>query len=99
MNTSLTRKKFLTNSGIAVAGMLCGCDVLRAQPGTEKPELRPEPRATQQPHTPLRRYKHCAASTRQRSYADSSGYVLGLGLRGQRMREISEDCTLSLRGD
>ena len=34
MNTSLTRKKFLTNSGIAVAGMLCGRDVLRAQPGT-----------------------------------------------------------------
>src|SRR5260370_34811909 len=34
MNTSLTRKKFLINSGIAVAGMLCGRDVLRAQPGT-----------------------------------------------------------------
>src|SRR5207248_2980630 len=34
MNTSLTRKKFLVNSGIAVAGMLCGRDVLRAQPGT-----------------------------------------------------------------
>src|SRR5437879_11147288 len=34
MNTSLTRKKFLINSGIAVAGTLCGRDVLRAQPGT-----------------------------------------------------------------
>jgi hypothetical protein len=34
MNTWLTRKKFLINSGIAVAGMLCGRDVLRAQPGT-----------------------------------------------------------------
>jgi len=34
MNTSLTRKKFLINSGIAVAGMLYGRDVLRAQPGT-----------------------------------------------------------------
>ena len=34
MNTSLTRKKFLSNSAIAVAGMLCGRDVLRAQPGT-----------------------------------------------------------------
>ncbi len=34
MNTSLTRKKFLINSGIAVAGMLCGRGVLRAQPGT-----------------------------------------------------------------
>ena len=33
MNTSLTRKKFLINSGIAVAGMLCGRGVLRAQPG------------------------------------------------------------------
>ncbi len=34
MNTSLTRKKFLINSGIAVAGFLCGRGVLRAQPGT-----------------------------------------------------------------
>src|SRR6267378_3081115 len=34
MNTSLTRKRFLINSGIAVAGMLCGRGVLRAQPGT-----------------------------------------------------------------
>ena len=34
MNRSLTRKKFLINSGIAVAGMLCGRGVLRAQPGT-----------------------------------------------------------------
>src|SRR6059058_696426 len=34
MNTSLRRKKFLINSGIAVAGMLCGRDVLHAQPGT-----------------------------------------------------------------
>src|SRR5256885_16961086 len=33
MITSLTRKKFLINSGIAVPGMLCGRDVLRAQPG------------------------------------------------------------------
>ena len=34
MITSLTRKKFLINSGIAVAGMLCGRGVLSAQPGT-----------------------------------------------------------------
>src|SRR5438270_13762566 len=34
MNTSLTRKKFLINSGIAVAGFICGRGVLRAQPGT-----------------------------------------------------------------
>jgi hypothetical protein len=34
MNASFTRKRFLINSGIAVAGMLCGRDVLHAQPGT-----------------------------------------------------------------
>src|SRR5437667_11228624 len=34
MNRSLTRKKFLINSSIAVAGMLFGRGVLRAQPGT-----------------------------------------------------------------
>jgi hypothetical protein len=34
MNRSLTRKKFLINSGIAAAGVLCGRGVLRAQPGT-----------------------------------------------------------------
>jgi hypothetical protein len=33
MKTSLTRKKFLINSGIAVAGVLCGRGALRAQPG------------------------------------------------------------------
>jgi len=34
MNTSLTRKKFLINSGIAVAGFISGRGVLQAQPGT-----------------------------------------------------------------
>src|SRR5258708_1644792 len=34
MNTSLTRKKFLINSGIAVAGIFFGRGVLRGQPGT-----------------------------------------------------------------
>src|SRR4026207_1259170 len=34
MNISLTRKKFLINSGIAVAGIIGGRKVLRAQPGT-----------------------------------------------------------------
>src|ERR1700724_3919543 len=42
MNTSLTRKKFLINSGIAVAGMLCGRDVLRAHPGTTSPAPSPQ---------------------------------------------------------
>jgi hypothetical protein len=37
MNRSLTRKRFLINSGIAVAGVLCGRSVLRAQPGTTAP--------------------------------------------------------------
>src|SRR4030095_3901377 len=47
MNTSLTRKKFLINSGIAVAGMLCGRDVLRAQPGTTGlvPSTAPSPQS------------------------------------------------------
>ena len=37
MNTTLTRKKFLINSGVAMAGFLCGRGVLRAQPGTTAP--------------------------------------------------------------
>src|ERR1700760_2562237 len=43
MNTSLTRKRFLINSGIAVAGMLCGRGVLRAQPGTNASVPSPAP--------------------------------------------------------
>jgi hypothetical protein len=34
MNRSLTRKRFLINSGVAIAGILCGRGVLRSQPGT-----------------------------------------------------------------
>jgi hypothetical protein len=34
MNRSLSRKRFLINSGVAIAGMLCGRGVLRSQPGT-----------------------------------------------------------------
>lgn len=34
MNTALTRKRFLINSGVAIAGILCGRGVLRSQPGT-----------------------------------------------------------------
>ena len=37
MDTSLTRKKFLINSGIALAGVLCGRTALQAQPGTAAP--------------------------------------------------------------
>src|ERR1700756_3431580 len=48
MNTSLTRKKFLINSGIAVASMLCGRNVLRAQPGTTAliPSPAPSPQSS-----------------------------------------------------
>jgi hypothetical protein len=34
MNRSLTRKRFLINSGVAIAGILCGRGVLRSQPGS-----------------------------------------------------------------
>ena len=34
MDTSFTRKKFLINSGIALAGVFCGRTALQAQPGT-----------------------------------------------------------------
>jgi hypothetical protein len=37
MNTSLTRKKFLINGGVAVAGAFLGRGLLRAQPGTSSP--------------------------------------------------------------
>ena len=33
MNRSLTRKRFLVNSGIAMAGLFCGRGLLHAQPG------------------------------------------------------------------
>jgi hypothetical protein len=33
MDTSLTRKKFLIDSGIAIAGVFCGHGLLHAQPG------------------------------------------------------------------
>ena len=33
MNRSLTRKRFLINGGVAIAGILCGRRVLRSQPG------------------------------------------------------------------
>ena len=59
MNTSLTRKKFLINSGIAVAGMLCGRDVLRAQP--EATALVPSPA----PSLQLRSAERVQASPRR----------------------------------
>lgn len=37
MNTSLTRKKFLINGGVAAVGTLLGRGLLRAQPGTTAP--------------------------------------------------------------
>jgi hypothetical protein len=42
MNRSLTRKRFLINSGVAIAGILCGRGVLRSQPGTTASVLSPQ---------------------------------------------------------
>ena len=43
MNASLTRKKFLINGSIAVAGVLFGRDALYAQPGTSAAVPSPAP--------------------------------------------------------